>query len=145
MTQYPEKNCGSVCIKLGSQSAMSSPSKTCTKERENSVRSAVGLTEDFKVRVGLHQGSALSPFLFATIMDMLMKNVRKEAPWDMMFADDVVLCREDKEEPEVSFERWRKVFEERRLRVSRKKMEYLQAEGSRARNGVHTGGDSEES
>ena len=95
-----------------------------------SVRSAAGLTEDFEVRVGLHQGSALSPFLFAIIMDMLTKDVRKEAPWDMMFADDVVLCREDKEELEVSLERWRKVFEERGLSVSRKKMEYLQAGGA---------------
>ena len=32
-----------------------------------SVRSVAGLTEDFEVRVGLHQGLALSPFLFATI------------------------------------------------------------------------------
>ena len=93
------------------------------------MRSAAGLTEDFEVRVGLHQGSALSPFLFAIIMDVLTKEVRKEAPWDMMFADDVVLCREDKEELEVSLERWRKVFEERGLRVSRKKTEYLQAGG----------------
>ena len=56
--------------------------------------------------------------------------MRKEAPWDMIFADDVVLCREDKEELEVSLERWRKVFEERGLRVSRKKTEYLQAGGA---------------
>ena len=75
-------------------------------------------------------GSALSPFLFAIIVDVLTKDVRKEAPWDMMFTDDVVLCREDKEELEVSLERWRKVFEERGLRVSRKKTEYLQAGGA---------------
>ena len=40
------------------------------------VRCAVGTTESFKVKVGLHQGSALSPFLFAVIMDSLTDEVR---------------------------------------------------------------------
>ena len=38
---------------------------------ETVVRCAVGNKESFKVKVGLHQGSALSPFLFAVTMDRL--------------------------------------------------------------------------
>ena len=49
------------------------------------VRSAVWLTEEFKVGVRLHQGSALSPFLFAIIMDKLTKDIRKDTPWAMLF------------------------------------------------------------
>ncbi|KAK3537706.1 hypothetical protein QTP70_017827, partial [Hemibagrus guttatus] len=58
------------------------------------VRCAVGQTEEFKVEVGLHQGSALSPFLFAMVMDQLSEEVRQESPWTMMFADDIVICSE---------------------------------------------------
>ena len=59
------------------------------------VRSAAGLTKEFKVGVGLHEGSALSPFLFAIIMDKLTEDIRKDAPWDMLLADDIVLSRQN--------------------------------------------------
>ena len=69
------------------------------------VRSAVGLTEEFKVGVGLHQGSALSPLLFAIVMDKLTEDIRRDAPWDMLFADDIVLswqkCRELEDDLEM--------------------------------------------
>ena len=34
-----------------------------------SVRTSDGDTNDFSIRIGLHQGSALSPYLFALVMD----------------------------------------------------------------------------
>ncbi|KAK3569915.1 hypothetical protein QTP86_007356 [Hemibagrus guttatus] len=40
------------------------------------VRCAVGQTEEFKVEVGLHQGSTLSPFLFAMVIDQLSEEVQ---------------------------------------------------------------------
>ena len=64
---------------------------------ENVVRCAAGTSEPFAVEVGLHQGSAFSPFLFAIMMGSLTENIRKEARWQMMFADDVVLCAREKD------------------------------------------------
>ncbi|KAK3507820.1 hypothetical protein QTP70_000887 [Hemibagrus guttatus] len=89
------------------------------------VRCAVGQTEEFKVEVGLHQGSALSPFLFAIVMDQLPEEVRQESPWTMMFADDIVICSESREQVEENLERWRFALERRGMKVSRSKTEYM--------------------
>ncbi|KAK3555273.1 hypothetical protein QTP86_014885 [Hemibagrus guttatus] len=89
------------------------------------VRCAVGQTEEFKVEVGLHQGSALSPFLFAMVMDQLSEEVRQESPWTMMFADDIVICSESREQVEENLERWRFALERRGMEVSRSKTEYM--------------------
>ncbi|KAK3570557.1 hypothetical protein QTP86_022507 [Hemibagrus guttatus] len=89
------------------------------------VRCAVGQTEEFNVEVGLHQGSALSPFLFAIVMDQLSEEVRQESPWTMMFADDIVICSESREQMEENLERWRFALERRGMKVSRSKTEYM--------------------
>ena len=65
-----------------------------------SVRCAVGEMEVFDVKVGLHQGSALSPCLSAMMMDRMTDEIREEAPWTMMFADDIVICGESKKQVE---------------------------------------------
>ena len=89
------------------------------------VRCAVGITDRFKVKVGLHQGSTLSPFLFAMVMDRLTDEIRLESPWTMMFADDIMICRESREQVEASLERWRYALERRGMIVSRSKTEYM--------------------
>ncbi|KAK3506198.1 hypothetical protein QTP70_018857, partial [Hemibagrus guttatus] len=89
------------------------------------VRCAVGQTEEFKVEVGLHQGSALSPFLFAIVMDQLSEEVRQQSSWTMMFADDIVICSESTEQVEENLERWRFALERRGMKVSRSKTEYM--------------------
>ena len=89
------------------------------------VRSSVGLTEKFSVNVGLHQGSSLSPYLFDLVMDVLIQDVKDQAPWCMLFADDIVLCNNSREELEWKLEEWRKAIEDRGLKINRKKTEYL--------------------
>ena len=53
-----------------------------------------------KLEVGLHQGSALSPYMFLLLMDVLTEDVIKDVPGSMMFADDIVLCGDD--EPDMT-------------------------------------------
>ena len=93
------------------------------------VGSAAGLTEEFKVGVGFYQGSALSPFLFAIIMEKLTEDIRKEAQWDMLFADDIVLSRQNHRELEDDLEIWRNALEKRGLKVIQSKTEYLKVGG----------------
>jgi hypothetical protein len=51
-------------------------------------------TNDFPINVGLHQGSALSPYLFSLVMDEVTRDIQGGIPWCMLFADDVVLVDE---------------------------------------------------
>ena len=50
------------------------------KDSLTAVRCAVETTDSFGVEVGLHQGFALSPFLFAMVMDRLTDDIKQEAP-----------------------------------------------------------------
>ena len=59
------------------------------------VRSSVGDTE-FTVKVGLYQGSVLSPYLFDLIMDVIAEKAKDPLPWSMIFDDDIVLCGRDR-------------------------------------------------
>ena len=99
--------------------------KDMFKRSEILVMCAVGTTESFKVKVGLYQGSALSPFLFAVIMDRLTDEVRREPLWTMLFADDIVICEEIRKEVEQRIECWRYALERREMKVSWSKTEHL--------------------
>lgn len=95
-----------------------------------SVRTTVGRTEEFPITIGVHQGSALSPFLFALVMDELTRSVQDDIPWCMMFADDIVLIDETKEGVESKLELWRHTLEARGFRLSRSKTEYMECKFS---------------
>ena len=84
-------------------------------------RSAAGESGSFSVDVGLPQGSALRPYLFLILMDVLTEGVRKEVPESMMFADDIVLCGGREVDMTDYLDTWRESLEERGMRVSRPK------------------------
>ena len=67
-------------------------------------------------------------FLFVILMDSLTENIRKEAHWQMMSADDVVLCARKKDvlEVELEMERWREALEKRGMKVTSVMMQSAQ-------------------
>ena len=92
------------------------------------IDSVVRQGEPFAVEGGLHQGS--SPFLFAIMMDSLTENIRKNQPWQMMFAYNVVLCAREKGELDLELEQWRESLEKRGMKASRAKTEYMCLNGT---------------
>ncbi|GJY38489.1 retrovirus-related pol polyprotein LINE-1 [Tanacetum coccineum] len=58
------------------------------------VRTPTGNTKYFPVDVDLHQGLAISPYLFALILHELTKGIQESIPWCLIFADDIVLISE---------------------------------------------------
>ena len=104
--------------------------KDMYKDSTTQVVTNVGETEEIRIEVGLHQGSALSPLLFIIIMDVISEDTGEESPWSMLFADDLVLCDENREDLEGRLEDWRQRLEGVGLKVSRSKTEYLPPTGS---------------
>ncbi len=43
------------------------------------------------VRIGLHQCSAVSPFLFIMLVDTIDQDVLTGLPWERLYADDLAI------------------------------------------------------
>ncbi|XP_070048834.1 secreted RxLR effector protein 78-like [Nicotiana tomentosiformis] len=71
------------------------------------VRTVGGDSEHFSVVMGLHQGSVLSPFLFALVIDALTYHIQGEVLWCMLFADDIILIDESRAGVNEKLEVWR--------------------------------------
>jgi hypothetical protein len=95
-----------------------------------SVRISGGDTNDFPINIGLHQGSALNPYLFALVMDEVTRDIQGGIPWCMLLADDVVLVDESKTGVDQKLELWRRTLEAKGFRLSRSKTEYMKCDFS---------------
>ena len=82
--------CGGLWTNIKSQRSTSGLLRTCL----TSVQTSDGDTDDFPIRIGLHQVSTLSPYLF----DEVTRDIQGDIPWCMLFADDIVLVDESRTE-----------------------------------------------
>ena len=62
------------------------------------VRVGLGLLEKFGVRVIVHQGSVISPLIFAIVIDAVTEQVKKGILNEILYANDLVLMSENLED-----------------------------------------------
>jgi len=81
------------------------------------VRTAYG-NNGFKVKVGMHQGSALSPLLFVMVMEALSREFRVALPWELLYTDDLILIAETEDDLIKRLNEWKDFVENRGMRVN---------------------------
>ncbi|KAI0507444.1 hypothetical protein KFK09_013569 [Dendrobium nobile] len=98
------------------------------------IQTQGGLTKYFPTSVGLHQGSALSPYYFDLVMDVLIRDLQEDVLWCMLFADNVLLVDKTKEGVEGKLELSRFTLESKGFCLSRSKTEYMECNFSSNRS-----------
>ena len=76
------------------------------------------LLEQFEVNVRMHQGSVLSPFLFAVVVDAVTEFARVGALDELLYADDLVLMSDIIEGLRDKFLKWNEAFWSKGLKVN---------------------------
>ena len=89
------------------------------------VKSKRGTSEHFEVGIGLHQGSALSPFLFIMLVDTISQDVRNDLPWELQYADDLAIIDVTSTDTQNRLESWQKVLTDNGLKINVAKTEHL--------------------
>ena len=82
-------------------------------------------SDNISVKVGVHQGSVLSPLLFIIVLEALSKEFRTGCPWELFYADDLVVSAETPEALREKLLTWKHNFELKGLRVNMGKTKYM--------------------
>jgi len=69
----------------------------------------------------MHQGSALSPLLYVMVMETLSREFRVALPWELLYADDLVVIAETEEDLIKRLNEWKDNVENRGMRANMNK------------------------
>lgn len=107
-------------------------------ESKTRVRVAGVVSELLDIGVGVHQGSTLSPLLFNVVLEEVTREDGRGVPWELLYADDLVLTAESGEEVEQMFNRWKRNLEHRGFRVNMEKTKIM-VTGKRTQENIRSG------
>ena len=89
------------------------------------VRTMHGKTDEFPIKVGLHQGPGLSPFLFIVALDVISEEFRRGLPRELLLADDLAVVTDTEEEMHRRWLEWQIGMESEGLKVNIWKTEVM--------------------
>ena len=76
------------------------------KRSQTKVKCAQDVSRSFEVTIGLHQGSALSPFLFVVVLDYICEDICDDVPWHQLYVDDLQTAGTSKTLTESKLNQW---------------------------------------
>ena len=77
------------------------------------------------MKVGLHQGSVLSPLLFVIVMEMISMELRAGLPLELPYADDLMLMAESDESLPDKIVKWKSGLEAKGLKMNTRKTKVM--------------------
>jgi len=89
------------------------------------VRTVYGNSKGSEVKVGMHQGSALSPLLFMIIIEAISREFTVALPWELLYADDLAVIAETEEELIKRLNEWKDNVESKGMRVNMNKTKVI--------------------
>ena len=89
------------------------------------IRVNGGYGNSVGVNVGVHQGSVLSPLLFIIVLEALSREFRTGCPWELLYADDLMIADENPVQLEAKLSEWKKNLDTHGLRVNMGKTKVL--------------------
>ena len=91
----------------------------------------MGESKAFKVKVGVHQGSVLSPLLFVIVLEALSREFREGLPMELLCADDLVLVAETRKLLLEKLRKWKRGMVKKGFRVNAGKTKVMRCQVSR--------------
>ena len=111
--------------KLGVEEWMVKVIQSLYTNARSQVRINGSFCKDFTVKVGLHQGSVLSPLLFIIVLEALSRDFRTGCPKELLYADDLALVSESLDGLVEKLKVWKSEIESKGLRVNLEKTKVM--------------------
>ena len=89
------------------------------------VRVGSAYSEKFEIKVGVYQGSVLSPLLFAIVVDVVTENAKRGVVNELLYADDLVLMSKTIEDLKERFWKWNDTLGSNGLKVNIRKTKLM--------------------